>query len=234
MNELIVLDLKMPFSPSKDPIYPVLLGDGNGNLVLVDCGCKDQLPELEAVIRSHGREPGQVTHLVLTHHDHDHMGTAAAFKRKYPGVHVVTSLAEEPYVSGKKKSLRLEQAEALQPQLPPERQEFGRAFCALLRSIEPVAVDEIIEGDVFMPWCGGCHLLQTPGHTPGHLALWLPELSTVITGDAMTVQDGKPGPANPQYTLDPPLAAQSLEKLLALKPRRFVCYHGGVIPPSAY
>lgn len=39
---------------------------------------------------------------------------------------------EAPYIEGKKKSLRLMQAEALQDTLNDEQKAFGKAFCEIL------------------------------------------------------------------------------------------------------
>ena len=99
------------------------------------------------------------------------MGAAAALKAKYPALQVLASPEEAPYIEGRKKNLRLQQAEALQDLLPEERKTWGERFCRRLRLLQGVPVDGLIrEGDIF-DWGGGCRVLATPGHTPGHLSL---------------------------------------------------------------
>lgn len=169
-----------------------------------------------------------LTHIVITHHDHDHMGGLAALRRKHPSVKVVAHRAEAPYIAGEKKPLRLAQAEALQPTLPDEQQAFGEAFIDALKKVEPVPVDMLVaDGDTF-GWCGGCRIIHTPGHTPGHISLYLKSHSTVIAGDAAVVEDGRLAIANPSFASDLTVAEQSLNKLLALNTAAYVCYHGGV------
>lgn len=227
MNKLITLSIDMPYGEAPQPIYPVVLWDER-HCVLVDCGYVDSLPHIEKALHHSGLSPDAVTHLILTHQDHDHVGAAAAFQRKYPKVRILASLQEAPYLSGERKSLRLEQAEQLQAQLPPEQQAFARAFCGLLRSVEPLRVDQLLSDDELLPFCGGCRVLATPGHTPGHISLYLPELDTILAGDAIALEDGIPVLANPQFTLNPEQAESSMKRLLGHPAKRILCYHGGL------
>lgn len=232
MNQVILLTITMSFWGMEQSVHPVLLKDEH-NLVLVDCGFVSALPHLEASIREKGLDPADLTHLVLTHHDHDHMGAVAALKEKYPQVKILASELEEPYISGKQKSPRLVQAEELHAYLPDEQKAFGDAFQKLLRSVKPVPVDGLLHDGDLLDWCGGCKIMATPGHTPGHISLVLPELSTVIAGDAAAIEDGKPAIANPQFTLDTEQATASLKKVLACGMETLICYHGGIWKPSS-
>ena len=71
--------------------------------------------------------------------------------------------------------------------------------------------------------------MATPGHTPGHISLYLPTLHAVITGDAAVVEAGELAVANPQFALDLPRAEASLARLLELPCDTYYCYHGGVL-----
>jgi len=226
MNRIVALKTEMNFGDVKDAIYPVVLCDSS-HRVLVDCGYIGSLPKIEEALRKNDIAPECITHMILTHQDHDHVGAAAAFKKKYPDVTVMASAIEAAYISGAEKSLRLEQAEQFQKSLPPEQQAFGEAFCSLLRRVEPVKIDYLLNAGDVLPFCGGCHVLATPGHTPGHISLYIPELETVIPGDAMALENGKPVIANPQFALDIERAAASFEMLMSLLPKKIICYHGG-------
>jgi len=218
----------MEYGNIRDIIHPVVLCD-ESNSVLIDCGCVGSLPEIEKALQMNGIGPEAITDIILTHQDHDHIGAAAAFKGKYPGVGIMASSIETPYISGDQKSLRLEQAEQLQKTLPPEQQAFGEAFCDFLRTVEPVPIDRQLHEDDLLPFCGGCRVIATPGHTPGHISLYLPELDTIISGDAMALENGKPVIANPQFTLNMEEAAASMERLFSYPAKRIICYHGGVL-----
>lgn len=124
------------------------------------------------------------------------------FQEKYPRIKVVASEIEAPYISGKKKSLRLEQAEKLQSKLNGIQRTDGIHFINILRSVEPVPVDIMVrDGDV-LPWVGGVKVIATPGHMPGHISLLLEKFNVVVAGDAMVIEDNRLEVANPVYTLD--------------------------------
>lgn len=224
--KILSLSITMPFGNIENTVYPILLWDKQ-NIILVDCGFIGSLPLLEKELQRVGVSIQQLTGLVLTHHDHDHMGAAADLKKLNPDMKIYASAVEAPFISAKEKPLRLQQAEELQKMLPPEQQDFGKAFCNMLRQVEPVEVDVFLHDGEYMEWCGGCRVLATPGHTPGHISLFLERDSLVITGDAIVLEDGKPVIANPQFTLDFEQATKSMEKLLALKAKTYYCYHGG-------
>ncbi|WMJ86023.1 MBL fold metallo-hydrolase [Anaerocolumna sp. MB42-C2] len=228
MNKYIILEIDMSFGDKSDKIYPVVLWDET-NCVLVDCGYVGSLPKIEEALLYNQILPETVTHIIITHQDHDHVGAAAAYKNKYPNVKILASEEEAPYISGARRSLRLDQAEELKKVLPENMQEFGKAFCKLLRSVEQVPVDQLLCGEELLPFCGGCQVISTPGHTPGHISLYLSEFNVILSGDAMALENGTPVIANPQFTLDMEKAKASMERLLAHPADKIICYHGGIL-----
>lgn len=227
MHQLIILPIIPSWTDESGAIYPVLLQDEQ-SLVLVDCGYVGFLPVLEAALAAHGFSCADLTHVFITHHDHDHVGTLAALKKNNPRIQIVANAAEADYISGKKPALRLTQARKLQETLPPEQAAAGQAFIDLLCSVEPAVVDLIVQGGDLLPWCGGCEVLATPGHTLGHISLYARVIDTLITGDAAVLENGVLMLANPDYAEDLSLAQQSLEKIRAFGAKSVVCYHGGV------
>lgn len=228
MNKLIILNIEMSFGEVIEEIHPVVLCD-DSNRVLVDCGYVGSLSRIEEALCSKDISPETITHIILTHQDHDHVGAVAAFKRKYPKVRILASAKEMDYINGARKSLRLEQAEQLQEKLPIEMQNFGKSFCNLLRSVEPVLIDQVLSDEERLPFCGGCQVIPTPGHTPGHISLYLSEFDLIIAGDAIALESNKPVIANPQFTLDMDKAIASMKRLLEYPGSKIICYHGGLL-----
>ncbi len=226
MNQIITLKIPYQFSEEIEFLYPVVLLD-HKEMILVDCGYNGFMQVIEEALEEQGLTASKLTKIIITHHDHDHMGALAALKEKYPSIQIVASNIEAPYISGTEKSLRLVQAEAAQVNLPEEQKSFGLAFCELLKGVIPAAVDIKVKDGDFFDWCGGCKIVATPGHTPGHISLYLPEHNTIITGDGAVVEEGQLVVANPLYALNLMEAKQSLEKLLSYKGATFICYHGG-------
>lgn len=227
MKKIIVLDIKFTFGETEDIIHPVVLKDDT-NMVLIDCGYTGFLMAIEQVMEENGLSCKDLTHVVITHQDHDHMGSLLQLKNKYSQVKVVAGKEEVPYISGRLKSLRLQQAEAIQPHLPKEQKESGEAFLKILKKVETAEVDiEVQDGD-FFSWCGGCTIIGTPGHTPGHISIYMNEEQILIAGDAATIEDGELVIANPQFTLDLDKAKESLQKLKTYGAKEIICYHGGI------
>ncbi|MBE7718884.1 MBL fold metallo-hydrolase [Lacrimispora indolis] len=227
MNQIIMLDINFQYGNENRTIHPVLLLSSS-EVVLVDCGYPGFLPLLETEMRSKGIDPGTLTKVLITHHDDDHMGALYELKEKYPDVEVVAGAEESRYISGERKSLRLLQAEEMLNVLPEEQKSFGIQFCESLRKVRPVPVDRTVKDGDHFDWAGGCEILDTSGHMPGHISLYLKESHSVITGDAAVLNDGRLVIANPQYTLDLHKAKASLKRLISLDADRYYCYHGGI------
>ncbi|MDO3681333.1 MBL fold metallo-hydrolase [Paenibacillus ehimensis] len=226
MNHCHLLDIEFAYGGQKQTITPVLLQDED-EVILVDCGYPDFVPLLEQAVVRCGFRLDSITKLIVTHHDMDHMGPLAVLKRAFPHMEIIAHELEAPYVEGKKKSLRLEQAESTFHVLPEEAKPQAEQFIRFLQSIEPVAVDRTVADRERLPWCGGIEIVHTPGHMPGHISLYLPASRTLIAGDAVVIEQGKLDIANPQFTLDLEEAVRSVRRLLDYNVERLICYHGG-------
>lgn len=71
-------------------------------------------------------------------------------------------------------------------------------------------------------------MIFTPGHTPGHICLYLNQSKTLITGDALNVIDGQLVGPKAEFSSDIVLAKKSLKKLTHYDLETIICYHGGV------
>jgi glyoxylase-like metal-dependent hydrolase (beta-lactamase superfamily II) len=227
VNKLIVMEIMFDFNGVINSIFPVILSDGD-EMILIDCGYPNFLPLIQTAAKENGIDINKLTKIIITHHDFDHMGALEEFKREYPNIEVLSSMEEEKYISGKEKSLRLQQAEAIYYKLPEEQKETAASFEKLLRSIRNVEVDVCLRDKDSFPWCGGVEIIATPGHMPGHISIYLKESKTLISGDALVIENDKIGIANPQYTLDIAEAKKSIDKLLNYEIDRIICYHGGI------
>lgn len=227
MAEIKMLEIVFTQQGERQAIYPVVIHSG-AEAILVDCGYPGQLLQIEAALAAQGIAAASLTKVVITHHDYDHMGALAELKAKYPAVQVVSSAEQQPYIGGLLPSLRLQQAEALLPTLPPAEQEWGRRFCEQLRAVPAVPVDALVAAGDSLSEAGDCVVIDTPGHMPGHISLYLPGCKAVVTGDAAVRQQENLSMANPHFTLDIAKAEASLQALLALPAIEYYCYHGGL------
>jgi len=143
-----------------------------------------------------------LTNVLITHHDDEHMGALSEIKEKYPNIKVVSSEIESEYISVKKKSLRLLQAEEILKDLPKEQKQFGIEFFETLRKVKPVNVYITVKDGDYFDWAGGCQVISTPGHMPGHISLFLRETNSIVRGDAAVIENGESIISNPQFALD--------------------------------
>jgi glyoxylase-like metal-dependent hydrolase (beta-lactamase superfamily II) len=74
----------------------------------------------------------------------------------------------------------------------------------------------------------GAEVVYTPGHTPGHICLYLKESHTLISGDALNVTNGLLLPAPERLSFDMEASKASLQKLTGFDIETVVCYHGGM------
>lgn len=226
MTNLHLLEIEFEQNGQKQVITPVLLQDEH-EAILVDCG----YPGFTGLIQKAAMEAGisldALTRLIVTHHDMDHIGSLAALKRAYPHLEIIAHELDAPYITGAKKSLRLQQAESTLDDVPEEAKPHAEQFIRFLKTIEPGPVDRTVSHGERLPWCGGIEIVHTPGHMPGHISLYLPASKSLIAADAVVIEGGKLDIANPQYTLDLDEAVRSVRRLLDYDIEQIVCYHGG-------
>lgn len=220
------LTFQGPFRGTQVTVHPVLLLDPAGP-VLVDTGLPGQVATLKRLLAQHGVELGRLRWLVLTHQDLDHIGNAPEVVAESTAG-VCAHREDAPYIEGHRTLLKL--APERLATLSPE----ARAFFEEWAQHPPrVRVSRHLEDGDRLPVAGGVRVVYTPGHTPGHLSLYLEAHRVLIAGDALVVADGELRGPRPEVTLDMREAMRSVAKLAALEPEFVVCYHGGVFGPQA-
>lgn len=79
----------------------------------------------------------------------------------------------------------------------------------------------------------GLRVVGTPGHTPGHIAVFDADSRVLVAGDALTnTIDGLKGPIS-EATADMPTAEDSVRKLAALEPQVILVGHGSPVQRDA-
>jgi glyoxylase-like metal-dependent hydrolase (beta-lactamase superfamily II) len=123
---------------------------------------------------------------------------------------------------------------SLRPLKPsPEMLERRPQMREVLERLEPVRVDEHLADGDRLDLAGGTRVIFTPGHTPGHLSLYLERPKVLVAGDALTAEGGHLNGPNPPLTLDVRAAVRSVRRLADLEIDTIVCYHGGVVSEDA-
>ena len=215
MVELITLELLFEKGEIKFYIHPVVIKN-NDDLILIDTGYPMFLPVIERAFEKNGLDIRKLKQVILTHHDHDHMGAVKELVKKYSYVKVKCSEEQIPYILGKKKSLRLEQAEKLGA---------DAGFIQMIKSVE--YSDSAIAVTDNESICNGVKVIKTPGHMPGHISIYIESMKTLISGDMLILEDGVLGIADAQFVLDKDEEINSLRKIANLDIEKIICFHGG-------
>jgi glyoxylase-like metal-dependent hydrolase (beta-lactamase superfamily II) len=216
--------LTIPRSPQEAGSYLnlTLIVDEENGTTLVDAGLPDQTEAIGAALVEAGIGVRDLRRIIFTHQDLDHVGSGAALVRQ-SGARVLAHSADAPYIEGR-----------LRPLKPtPEMLEQRPQMREVLERLEPVGVDEQVENGSRLDLAGGTQVIFTPGHTPGHISLYLEGSKVLVAGDALTADRGYLNGPNPLATLDMRTAMQSVKRLAYLDVDTIVCYHGGVVSEGA-
>jgi glyoxylase-like metal-dependent hydrolase (beta-lactamase superfamily II) len=197
------------------------------HLLLVDCGYPGFMERIERRLLEQGCTLKDLQYIVITHHDQDHVGGLREIADRFPDVEVISSAEQVPYIVGEKKSLRLQEMEEIYKTLPETKKAESLETQKLIESIKTIKKASAVEPGYVIPIYGGVEIVDTAGHQPGHISVYVQEEKILISGDALVLTEGRLR-ANPTYTLDMPRAVKSARKLLDYDIRKVICYHGGV------
>lgn len=147
------------FNLTDDYDCHIYLLDGGEELALIDAGAGMGVPQIVDNIRSHGFDPAQVTHLLLTHAHGDHAGGAAKMAAALGNPRVYMHSDCAPFlIEGDEKAISL--APAKRVGLYPTDYHF-----------EPYPVDVALEdGDRIYVGDLVLETIATPGHSKGHIS----------------------------------------------------------------
>ena len=217
--------LELPYMGRK--IHPTLIRD-NETVVLVDTGFPGQLQEILSAMEEAGISFSKLSKVIITHQDVDHIGgLSEIIKASDRKIEVIAHNEEKPFIEGIKSLLKMtpERLERMFGALPTEKRKDAEAkFLESLKS----KVDQTVDDGEVLPFCGGITVIFTPGHTPGHICLYLNQYKTLITGDALNVVEGQLVGPNMEFTPDMDTAKKSLKRFSQYDVETVICYHGGV------
>jgi glyoxylase-like metal-dependent hydrolase (beta-lactamase superfamily II) len=223
---IISLQIVTPYGGQKVVLHPSVI-QFEMEILLVDCGYEGSLKLIADELYNHDIKISDLTGVIISHDDIDHIGGLYEIKKANPNIKVFASEIEAPYLSGEIKSLRLKQAEDMFNLMPPEHRAWAIQFQNELKAIKRVPMDQRFAFDASFK--SGVDIVNTPGHTPGHISIYFPKNKILIANDAVVVENNELEIANPQFALDLNQAIESIRKISSLDIDRLFCYHGGVV-----
>jgi glyoxylase-like metal-dependent hydrolase (beta-lactamase superfamily II) len=222
-----MLELPIRSFTGQNIIHPTLTWDDD-TVVLVDAGFSGQLQQIREAMARAGVSFDRLDKVIVTHQDIDHIGGLPdIILESSHKVEVLSHEEEKPYIEGRKPLIKMNQARLSKRlvSLPEEQRQQAEALFA---NPPKASVDTAVADGEILPYCGGITVIFTPGHTPGHICLYLNKSKILVTGDALVAADGELRGPNPGATYDMDAALKSLKKLTRYDIETVVCYHGGV------
>jgi len=187
---------------------------------LIDTGTPGAAGHLVKALRAAGHEPAEVGRIILTHRHADHAGNVAELAR-LTGAEVHVSPGDAPFV-----------VEAREQPVPKPTSLLGRALVpyvkvALPWTLDPVqAQPNLVDGATVGPF----RVIETAGHTGGHVSLLWEEQGILFTGDAAQNITG----VAPHFAADDPQQAHTtFERLRELELDSACFGHGRTLRSGA-
>lgn len=205
-------------------LNPTLIWDDE-TAVLIDTGMPGQLDQIRLAMREAGVSFDKLKAVILTHQDLDHIGSLPEILAQSDNdIEVYAHVYDKPYIEGTLPLINTDPNKMDEKQWAalPEQMKF------LYKNPPKAKVDQTLEDGQELSYGGGIQVIFTPGHTPGHISLYLKQSKTLVAGDAMVAVNGVLQRPVPRTTLDMETAIHSLEKFLELDIETVICYHGGL------
>ncbi len=186
--EMLELPMRNPMG-MQGVICPTLIWDLE-TVVLVDAGFPGQGKQIAEFMDRAGAPFNRLRQVIITHQDIDHIGSLPEILKESPHkIEVLSHEEEKPYIEGQRPFIKMnpERLAKILASLPEEYRRQAEAMFA----VRPKAdVDRTVADGEVLPYCGGITVIFTPGHTPGHICLYLHRSQVLISGDALVAADG--------------------------------------------
>ena len=199
---------------------PYIIVDTDG-LTVIDTGLPRSQKKILAYVAGLGKQVQDVKRIIITHADFDHIGGLAALQLA-SGARTYASKIEADAIAKGKSSREIKAT--------------GFALRRLLFAIlspfvkaTPIKVDETLAEGQTLPVLGGLRVIETPGHTPGHVSLFAPSVGVLFCGDSMVSDDHGLQGSRPGITWDETRARESERKQAALGAHIVCSGHGPVV-----
>jgi glyoxylase-like metal-dependent hydrolase (beta-lactamase superfamily II) len=196
-----------------------LLIDADG-LTLIDAGLPGSHRKVLRFLSSLGFAPKDLKRILITHADYDHVGGLAALKNASCATIFASRFEAQAMAEG----------HASRPVKP--RRKIIKLIYNLMASLfkpAPVKADGFLAEGQILPVLGGLQVVETPGHTPGHVSFFLPSAGVLFCGDSIVSEKNGLRGSGGANTWDQEKADGSVRKQATLGVRMLCSGHGPVV-----
>jgi glyoxylase-like metal-dependent hydrolase (beta-lactamase superfamily II) len=158
-------------------------------IVLVDTGRPGQEKGILKELESLNIKPQDIKHILLTHHDVDHIGNLALLEAE-TGAKIWASKEDMPYICGEK-----------------NREGIKRLVSIIMKVKKPESINSYPEDQTI----GDIKVIPAPGHTPGHVCLLYNDI--LFAGDLIRTSKGQVGSMSSFMNWNTDLSKESAKKV---------------------
>ena len=180
-------------------------------VVLIDAGMDSTGADVQALLAAMGQPENSIRAILLTHWHNDHAAGAHATHHR-TGCEVYYHEGEQPWLS------RETARGGLRGWLAKRIPEWGLGV--LLIGLLGEAVPEAVAATGYLKdgqsVADDFEVIETPGHTPGHVSFYYRPERALFAGDALAVIDGQVRFMARPVTMDLTAARRSMERCLSL------------------
>lgn len=198
---------------------------GDAGVTLIDTSIRGVANRMDRELASIGKRLRDVRHILITHAHPDHIGSAAQIKQR-SGAQIWIGARDAAVARGH---------EPIPRPKPQDLQGISRWIGGLIPDVKqpPVEVDrELHEGDVLDEILPGLTVVETPGHSYGHISFYYPARKLLFVGDAIMHLLGLSVPI-PFFTTDMAEAKRSIAKIAGME-LDILCFgHGAPLMSKA-
>lgn len=171
------------------------------------------VPQLEEQFAQMQMDPTDIKYLVIPHAHFDHCGAVPYLKRKFPWIKVLATESAKKILSKQKVVDYIELVNAVMA----EHYGVKDLYEKLDLKIDSITIDQTVDDSSVVDLGEGLDIrfIETPGHSPCAVAVYVPKLKAIFPSDAApTPQDSINNLTRPSPQFDYTLYKKSLSKLL--------------------
>lgn len=177
----------------------VYLLSSDSNLIVIDTGIPGNAKKIVDYILKIGRQPKELSTIILTHYHVDHTGSAKDLQ-ELTEAKVAASPQDAEFIDGTKP-------------YPKPKNLLLRAASAFIKPA-PVNVGiKLKDSEVI----GELSVISAPGHTPGSIFLYDSSKKVLFCGDTLRLEDGKVTRGPKHFVWDEEKEKQSIGRLEAIE-----------------
>lgn len=177
----------------------VVLGE---ETILIDTGRPGQGNGILKELKSMNINPGDIKHILVTHHDVDHIGNLALLEEE-TNASIWVSKEDVPYIYGEK-----------------NREGIKRLISFIMGIKKPERINSYPEDHNIRD----ISVIPSPGHTPGHVCLLYKDV--LFAGDSVRTSNGQIEPMKSFMNWNTDLSLESIKKIGDLQFKWICPAHG--------